>query len=248
MQLVLGALITVLLVSAETVAVTFDTNDDFSMTLPSGWIEAPPEALRNIEAGLEELSQGAGKLRYDYGYQLASARVWFEYPYIIVQVVRKGRVPEGQLTQHKQLESEFRKGLEETEEAFGAVVSNMEQGETLYDENDHVLWSTVTMNVQGMGDVRGLVGLKLTEFGFIQLMGYATKDTFAQYSPIFREAVQTLAVADQYKYQPRLTDHVPTVWGINLGEAAIAGVIGGLGGGVFGLIQYLKKRRNRQDT
>ena len=123
----------------------------------------------------------------------------------------------------------------------------MEQGETLYDEAGHVLWSTLAMNVQGVGDVRGLIAVKLTEFGFIQLMGYATADSFAHYSPIFRDAVRTLAIAERYEYQPRLTDHAPTVWGINLGQSAIAGLFGGLAGGVVALIAYLNKKRRQRD-
>ncbi len=247
MKSILAAIMTLLLCSDETIAATFATSHDFSVTLPSGWVEAPPEALRTMEAAIEQASQGAINQQFEYGYQLASASVWFEYPYILVQVKRSGRVPEGQLAQHKRSHSEIREGMEKAEESFGAFLSGIEQDETLYDEGNHVLWSTITMNVQGVGDVRALIAVKLTEFGFIQLMGYATRDTFAQYSPIFREAVHTLDIAEQYKYQPRLTDHAPTIWGINLGQTAIAGLIGGLAGGVVALIGYLIKKRKRRD-
>lgn len=247
MKSILAAIMTLLVCSGETIAATFATSHDFSVTLPSGWVEALPEALRAIEAGIEQASQGAIKEQFEYGYQLDSARVWFEYPYILVQVKRSGRIPEGQMAQHKRSHSGIREGMEKAGESLGAFLSGMEQGETLYDEGDHVLWSTMTMNVQGVGDVRGLIAVKLTEFGFIQLMGYATKDTFAQYSPIFREAVHTLAIDEQYEYQPRLTDHAPTVWGINLGQSAIAGLFGGLAGGVVALVAYLNKKRKRRD-
>lgn len=247
MKSILAAVVVLLLCSDQVIAETFATSHDFSVTLPSGWAEAPPEALRNMEAAIEQASQGAIKQQYEYGYQLASASVWFEYPYILVQVKTSGRVPEGQLAQHKRSRSGLREGMEKAEESLGAVLSGLEQGETLYDEAEHVLWSTFTMNVQGVGDVRGVIAVKLTEFGFIQLMGYATGDSFAHYSPIFREAVRTLAIAEQYEYQPRLTDHAPTVWGINLGQSAIAGLFGGLAGGVVALIAYLNKKRRQRD-
>jgi hypothetical protein len=247
MKSFLPLILAVLLSSDESIADVFETADDFSVMLPSGWVEAPAEALRNMEAAVEKASQGGIKQQFDYGYQLSSASVWFEYPYIIVQVNRKRRVPEGQLAQYERSHSEIREGMEKAEDSFGDLLSGMEQGETLYDETDHVLWSTMTMSVQGAGAVRGLIAVKLTEFGFIQLMGYATQDTFAQYAPVFRGAVSSLAIADQYKYQPRLTDHAPTIWGINLGQVAIAGLFGGLAGGVVALIGYVKRKRKRRD-
>jgi len=246
MRVVLGTILVVLLASLETNAETLTTQDDFTVILPSGWIEAPPEALRSLEAALGQASQGAVTQKYDYGYQLASAGTWFEYPYILVQVKRGGRVPEGQLAQYERIESGFRKGADEIAESFGALVSNFEQGEIVYDDEQHVLWSSLTMNVQGVGNVHALVAVKLTEFGFIQINSYATEDSFQEYSSTFREVVRNLDVAERYRYQPRLTDHAPTLWGINLGETAVAAVIGGVAGGVVGLIAYMRRRRQRR--
>jgi len=248
MRSILAVIVLVLLCPPDTEAATFETNHNFSVVLPAGGVEAPSEALRHIESGISELSGGANKPRYDYGYQLSSAKTWFEYPYILVQVNGNGRVPEGQLTQYEKVESGLRSGVEKAEESFGAVLSSIKQGEALYDEREHVLWSTFTTNVQGMGAVNGLIAVKLTEFGFIQLMGYSTEDTYEKYSPIFRQAVHTLLIPDEYQYRPRLTDHAPTVWGINLGQSAIAGLVGGLVGGVVALIGYLKKKRSRRDA
>jgi len=248
MRSILAVIVLVLLCSPDTDAATFETNHDFSVVLPAGWVEAPAEALRHIESGISELSGGASKARYDYGYQLSSAKTWFEYPYILVQVNRSGRIPEGQLTQYEKIESGLRSGVEMTAESLGTILSSIKQGETLYDERDHVLWSTFTTSVQGLGAVSGLIAVKLTEFGFIQLMGYSTEGTYEKYSPIFRQAVRTLLIPGEHQYRPRLTDHAPTVWGINLGQSAIAGLVGGLVGGIVALIGYLKKKRSRRDA
>jgi hypothetical protein len=240
---ILGAALFVLCCASVTTAETFSTRDGFSVTLPPGWVQAPPEALQQMETAIGELTQGSLTQRYDYGFQLASAATWFEYPYILVQVRRTGRVPEGELRQYERIQSQFRDGLEQADASLGDSVSNAIQSEIRYDETEHVLLSTVTMNVENVGVVRGLVALKLTEFGFIQMMGYATDDTFAQYVPLFTEAVRTLDVADADAYQPRLTDRAPTIWGINLGQTAIAALIGGLGGALIGLAKYIRKRR-----
>jgi len=247
MKSILAVTVAVLLCSSDTDATTFETDHNFSVVLPDDWVEAPSEVLRNVESGISELSGGANKQRYDYGYQLSSADAWFEHPYIFVQVNGNGRVPEGQLTQYEKVEAALRSSVEEASESFGAVLSETKPGETIYDEREHVLWSTFTTNVQGIGAVNGLAAVKLTEFGFIRLMGYSTEDTYEKYSPIFRQAVHTLVIPDEYQYRPRLTDHAPTVWGINLGQSAIAGLVSGLLGGVVALIGYLKKKRSRRD-
>ncbi len=234
-----------LLCFSEAAAETFTAGDDFSLSLPSGWVEAPQEALRSIEAAIEEMSRGANKQRYDYGYQLASASTWFEYPYILVQVNRGGRIPEGLLMEHGKIESELRDGIAKTEAWLGEVFTQSAAGESLYDEDEHILWSTISMNAQGVGAIRGLIAIKVTEFGFIQLMGYATEASFAQYSEVYRYAARSLELADEDRYRPNLTDHAPILWGINWGQAAIAGLYGGLFAGLAALIRHFWNQRNR---
>jgi hypothetical protein len=228
-------------------AATFATGD-FAVTLPDDWVEVPPEAVREFEAAISELSQGTESVRFDQAYQLTPADRWLQYPYVLVQVRRGGRVPEGELTRFERVESEFREGLERVEEVLGALVSGMWQGDTLYDDIDHVLWSTVAMDVEGTGPVRGLIAVQLTEFGAIHLMGYATEATFDRYAPVFREAVRTLVIAEPHRYRPRLTDHAPTIWGINLGQTAIAALVGGLGGVLAAGIGRARKRWGQRAT
>jgi hypothetical protein len=246
MRAVFSAILTIPLALHAAQAETFPTRDDFSVSLPSGWIEAPAEALRNIEAVLSQASQGAMTQKYDYGYQLASANTWFEYPYVLVQVMRRGRVPEGELTQFERIESGFREGADQVKESLGTFVSNVEQGKVVYDDAEHVLWSSFTMGVQGVGNVRALSAVKLTEFGFIQVNCYALEDSFDRYAPVFQGMVRDLDVAERYRYQPRLTDHAPTLWGINVGEVALSGGLGAIIGGVVGLIVYFRRRRQRR--
>lgn len=243
MKSALGAVLVALACAADGVAATFATNDGFSVVLPADWVEIPPDALREIEATIGALSQGAQSQHYDYGYQLASAQRWFEYPYILVQVRRNGRVPEGELTKFESIQSGIGEGLKQAGESMSGVLSDLKQGEVLYDDGDHVLWSTVAMNVQGVGQVQSLTAVKLTEFGLIQMMGYATEATFAQYAPVFREAVGALVIDEANQYRPRLSDHAPTIGGINLGQTAIAALVGGVAGGVIALVSWWRKKR-----
>jgi hypothetical protein len=245
---ILWVILTVLLFSAAANAETFVTSDEFAVRLPLGWAEAPPEALRDLEAAIGELSGGTNTQKFDHGYQLASARTWFQYPYILIQVNRGGRIPEGELTHLERIESELREGVQMAESSLDTIVSNSSQGQTLYDEKEHVLWSTLSADFQGVGRVRGLIALRLTEYGFVQVMGYATEDTFAEYSPVFREAVRDLVFAEQHQYQPSLTDHAPLLWGVNLGKVAIAGLAGVTLAGVVMLVRFAGSKWNRRKS
>ena len=243
MKLSITMILVFVLSSGWAEAATFETKDDFTLTLPDEWVEIPREVLNQFEAALLEASQGKNQQKYEYGYQLNSAKNWLEYPYILVQVNRTGRVPEGQLTQYEKIEAGFDQGLKQAEDALNGVISGGRQGSVLYDEVNHILWSGLTMNVTGFGEIKGTVAIKLTEFGFIQVMGYADAISFSHYSAIFKEAVNTLVVAEEYQYKPRITDNAPVIGGINLGRTAIAALIGAIIGGVFGLAAFLLKKR-----
>lgn len=248
MKPIMIALLLVCFVSDDAVAERYETSDGFALTLPPGWAEAPPEALRQAESEISAASQGAAAETYDYGYQLATAATWFEYPYVLVQVRRIGRVPEGQLAQYEKSDTDFQKGAKQVEKSFGDLVSNTQTGAPTLDEEHHVLWSALSMSVQEIGTIRALVAIKLTEYGIVQLMGYATEEGFEQFAPLFREVVNSMDVEEAHAYQPRLTDHAPTLWGINLRQTAIAGIVGALIAGAVSLARAWQKRRQSQSA
>lgn len=226
----------------------FSTDDNFTVILPAGWIEIPQEVLREAEAFLLEASQGKNPQKYNYGYQLSLATNWMEYPYILVQVNRSGRVPKRQLTALKKTASVFQNALEEAADVYSGLLSNIEQGEMIYDENSHISWSTISATVEEIGKIRGLLAVKFTEFGFIRIMGYAEEKDFSHYVPIYQSMVQTLRIEKKYQYKRKITDNAPTIWGINLGQTAIAAIFGGIIGGAFALVGSLRKRWKKNDA
>jgi hypothetical protein len=104
------------------------------------------------------------------------------------------------------------------------------------------------LDVRKVGTVNGQVALKLTEFGLVQIMGYAKKETFADYQPLFQEIAQRVTFDDSVRYRPRLTDAFPMVGGINTGEL-LAGAIGAIIiGGIIGLIAMVAKKSRRKNA
>jgi hypothetical protein len=219
-----------------------DAGNDYKLTLPSDWVEIPEDVLDQYEKAILE----ATKINqtYEYGYQSNTATNWFEYPYALVQVNRQGRVPEGQLKQYEKVESGFKEGMDKVEAVAGDLLSNAVMGETIYDQDSHILWSKMSMDISGIGRVKGLIAIKLTEYGTIQFMGYAKEDNFTRYEAIYREIIHSITVQDSEIYTPRITDNAPTIFGINLGQLLIAGVIGALVGGIIGLFIYFTKRKS----
>lgn len=213
---------------------------DFKISMPTEWVEIPREVLDQYETAVNEAT--AQSQTYEYGYQSTSAVNWMEYPYALVQVKRNGRVPEGQLKKYKKIERGLKEGIEKLEESAGDLLKNITMGETIYEQERHILWSKMTMEVSGIGKVKGLIAVKLTEYGVVQFMGYGKEDSFSEYEPIYRQMIHSITVSQPDIYTPRLTDNAPTIFGINLGQSLIAGIIGGLIGGLFGLFKFFARK------
>ncbi len=226
--------------SAEETILT--AGSDFKISMPPDWVELPRDVLDQYEVAVQEAT--GQSLTYEYGYQSTSAVNWFEHPYALVQVKRNGRIPEGQLKKYKKIESGFKEGIEKLEESAGDLLQNISMGETIYEQDRHILWSAMSMEVAGVGKVKGLIAVKLTEFGVVQFMGYDKEESFSQYESIYRKMIYSITVSQADIYKPRITDNAPTIFGINLGQTLIAGIIGGLIGGVFGLFKYFTRKKS----
>ncbi len=226
----------------------FNTQDQFSIDLPDNWTEVPKNVLDEFSDTIAKLAPQNPKQIYDYGYQLSGSERWLQYPYILVQVKNVGRVASGELKQYKKLKKGFEEGLAQVTDSFSDIMSNASFGETVYDESNHILWTTISMNVEGIGKVLGLLAVKLTEKGIIQFNAYATEATFDEYAQIYRNAFINLDVAELITYKPQITDNAPTIGGINTGKVLAAAVKGALIGGVIGLFGWLNKRKKKKDS
>lgn len=60
----------------------------YSVTLPTGWLQIPQTELARLK---ERLPPQAQHLIYDAAFQRGNAGKWFEWPYVIVQVIPSDR-------------------------------------------------------------------------------------------------------------------------------------------------------------
>ena len=131
---------------------TFETEDLFTITLPDGWVRMPDEVLISYAEAVDEMAGGEEVQYFDYGFQLADENTPLAYPCVMVQVHNVGRFATGDLERFAQ--------------DFGDVNATLNDDKTLF------------MATQEQNGINILVARQLTEYGFIELKGFATGETF----------------------------------------------------------------------
>ncbi len=222
----------------------FKTEDGFTMYLPESWVEIPNEILKQYSEKVSLLAPQIGKQIYDYGFQLTPVDTWMTHPYILVQVKRTGRISEEALGQYKQINDMFSEQIEEVGNNISSILSNTQLGETLYDTANQILWINISFDLQETGKVNAQIAVKLTEFGVVQIIGYATENTFASFQPLYQEVARRISLDDAIKYKPRLADNVIKDEGTN-SRILIAVLLSTIMGVVIGLTIWFIKRRKR---
>ncbi len=199
-------------------AETFDTEDYFSITLPSEWVRMPDDALVSFTETVGESSPDTSEgIVYDYGFQKATDGQWLSYPCILVEVRNIGRFSTGDL------------------ERF----AEQSAGDDTQLNEDKALF----LEIREKDGINILVARQLTERGFIQLSGFAPVDTFDQYEPVFRDAFANLKIDEAIQYKPQITDHAPVVGNVNLGKVFIVCVQAALVGGIMWVVYTLVRRK-----
>jgi len=231
--------------SAEiTLSQVFDTRDDFTIRLPTGWVQIPKDAIDAYLKEIAKLAPQASRRTIDYGFQLDTSSEWFQHPYIVVQVKKSGRIPDSQLKSLPKVEVE--RALQRSAKKAESVldfVSRAEVGKTLYDSAAHILWWQTSAEYADEGKVRILTALILTEQGIIQVMNYALATEFDDYAPLFETIVRNVSISEAIRYKPQITDSIPIVSGIDWGGVLGKALVGAVIGGIFGLFAWMKKKK-----
>lgn len=228
------------------VGATFEAPDTFSITLPENWVDVSRNVLDAHSERLASLAPHSPRQVYGYGYQLKSYDDRLCYPYILVQVKTIGRIPLRELKQSRKIEEGFAEGADPVTARLPGFLSNVSSGEPVYDEENQILWSTLSASVEGVGTVRALSAAKLTDQGFIQFVGYATADMFEPYAALYRRIFTQVEVDPSIVYRSRWTEDIPLFGGIDLATMVAAGINGAVVGGIIWFAMALRrKKKNR---
>lgn len=220
----------------------FQTTEGFRLKLPEDWIEIPKEVLDDYSKMVQEMNPQTEKQVYQCGYQLKENEEWLTHPYILIQVKKSGRIPESYLKNLKTIQAGMEEGLNQAESNFKELVTRTSMEQPVYDKINHILFATLTANVSGVGIVNGLIAVKLTEKGTINIYGYALKEDFAEYLELYKKIALQIKIEDpSLIYKPRVTDMLPSFL-VNMNWTRV--ILGALIGGLIGMFVSLKNKKN----
>ena len=177
----------------------------FSITIPEGWVEIPRE---KIDEYTKVISQSAPETpKYECAFQLASSKNWFEYPYIVVQINTKGRIPYSQLKKIKEYPAQ--ENLEKHKKNLSTFLTDFQAGTMVYDKINNKIWNKTSANVNGIGPVSGLSCITPTNTGYIQVIGNSTNNYFSTYEPVFQIVAQSVSPETSLVYTPNKFETLP---------------------------------------
>jgi hypothetical protein len=217
--------------------------ENFTLQLPDDWKEIPTEVLDHTFDAVVKMAPGLTNNHYEYGYQLASAGNTLTYPYVLVSVKKTGRIPESQVAKLPTTDQALKKGVGKAADQLKSMLSNVELGKPVYDPHAHALFLNSTMDINGIGPVKCLSAVYLTEQGSITMHCYSRTADYDDYAKTFGEIVKSVQLSDSIRYQSRITDSVPGLGGLDLGRIGNNAIIGGIIGGVAGALIVLFKKR-----
>lgn len=230
----------------------FHTNDYFSIKLPFSWVQIPKKTLDEQSEKLHKLAPDMEIQYYDYGFHLLADQFAYSfsglqglsYPYILINVIRSGRIPKAELRKFKYIESDL--------EEYGkksSIISDLKFNEFIYDAKDHVLWSYYFTNIKkdapvsNKGQVvRALMAMKLTEEGYILVNCYCEDKDFHEYGALFEKIVKNIDVDKTIEYKPRVMDFISFKWlGIDWLKVLLFAVLGAFIGILWGAMKKGRK-------
>jgi hypothetical protein len=220
--------------------------NDFSTILPDNWQEIPSEVLSEYSSKIKEIS--GVEQKYDYGYQSNESSNWLQPPYILVKIKRTGRVPEGELKNIAKINEDFKEGVRKAEDSMSGFVSSISSGATTYDSTNKILWATIAFENETYGRMKALTGVKLTEYGQIELFGYSLEKDFEHQAKTYKSIYENLKTNPKDEYKPRITDDSPVFFGINVYQSLVAGFFGGLGGIIIWLFKKAAMRKKMEEN
>jgi hypothetical protein len=187
-----------------------------ALNLPIDWQTIPPDIIQRYNDAVASASTNPAQARRAMNYVYAAQRKaedYFMYPYLLVQILKTGRISEAQL---KSLPSDaFREGIAEGKEeikGFFSVIQGFKINTPIYDPTTKRIWLEVSSTVSGLGSVHGLQAMIPTETGFVEIDMYSKEGDFTSWAPLFRTIGTNVELSPSIAYQPRWTDDPTISW------------------------------------
>jgi hypothetical protein len=217
----------------------------YNLEVPPGWIQIPQDVIQTMVSAAFNPSRAPPI--YDAGFQPASGAGWFEYPYVLVQVL-----PYAKLGSSRQInEDEFPQFISKlTGIDVGKVVDStlsseaksllgkLDMGQAQLDKKKRRFLWPINANVSGIGPLRGLVVGHFGRESIVQIAFYCRAADWDHYAATNQEIVDSFRFDATKDYSVEAAIANPSqrpIWS-GVGEKALAGAIAGAVLGAIGAI------------
>jgi len=174
--------------------------DKFTIKVPSGWSPIPQKDIDELYDNQKAVAKAANKEvpRLDCGFRLALNK---DYPRILVSKSDTERITEDVLRQigSEQWNAGLKNGTRTAEE-HANVISKVKPGSSTYDSKNQIIWVRTDAQAEGVGLLKSLAALKLTQTGYI-VMAYAAQDAdFEKYLTTFTRLAEEMQLDPSIRY------------------------------------------------
>ena len=230
------------------------TKYGYSITIPSNWMVIPAEKVREAAELLYD-HKGSQKIKVitDAAFQSAQSAEWFEYPYVIVQVI-----PYGNYGINRQInEDEFNlfiksmTGVDAAKTIDAALPTELRELVSDFNfEKPHIdktrrrFFVPFMTNITGVGKVRGLTVGYFGRECIVQVNFYAAEGNWDQHISVGTSIIDSFRfdLAKEYVAAAALKPVNRSIWS-GVGEKAIVGGIIGVLLMIFFTVSRLLKSK-----
>jgi len=217
------------------------TKHKFTFKIPASWKQIPEEYMDSFNYNLKKM-YGKKATHFNYGIQKSYNKRWFEFPYLVIQVNKKGAIPEKVLRNVKKIHSSISKSTNKIKKTpLGKLLKSINFGQPVYDEKNKRMMVKLRIKTAG-GYGLGVTFMIFTSNGFVQFNCYAKENEFGVILPIYKNIVDSIQLDKGYEYKPPASSSSTNLIRMLLyGGAAIIITL------ISGFLKKRKQERNQGD-
>jgi hypothetical protein len=242
-------MLTVILLSLMLTAHPADTEPEYrgvsvynghvDLEVPAYWEEIPSELLESHSLRMAESTGGRLTEVYQHGFRSSDPEVDFVLPECLIQIRESGRLRYGQFLRLPSVEDMHSEGEGALVDHSGIAARRMELSDAFFDPGAYSLHLRNTLDLSYESEIIVESVAFLTERGFFTLHFYVRASQLDDMAPIYTRIIDSVRFDDELRYQPRLSDRLPSPSPLILLVSAFVIAVGGIA-------VHLIQRRRRQ--
>jgi hypothetical protein len=212
-----------LLAVAPAVAVPYSNAElRYSLSLPEGWAEMPPEVVGSIA---DRAAEATGRRPIYISGWGDARRPWVSYPYVLVQHREMSDQTLGEISAAMEKVSKGPSPVPPSE-----LIPGAELGQPVADPEHKSIMIPMQVQVAGIGTVKAISILRPGRLGLVQLSYYSLAEDFEENWEAFQPYLDSFRFEEGFGYTPAgvVLSKAQTWVKLLLPKALVGGLIGAL--------------------